>query len=313
MRVSNNQSNHAAIGADAQWQKEFRQALDHTQSGMAITPRSGADSNGGANTVTHGQEPTHVSIIGIGLGADEVQQWRDGVQQVLDKIGKSETGKALFLELGGAQHRMVITPWKGNAAHPNADADTVVHDKEATKRGMPLRRNDNGKIVLIDGKRVLGLGTGADSYVKFTPAVFAEYCAKNKDPQKKSGAQPDEVLFHEMVHAVRDMLGLSNPEPLGNSYGTKEEFFAILLANIYASETRRPEDISANHEDYSMAIDNTDAKFLPSADPADYRYRLVQQFVLEHPNLANDLRRIPAERIPFNPVRRYFELQKLSQ
>jgi hypothetical protein len=50
--------------------------------------------------------------------------------------------------------------------------------------------------------------------------------------------QPDEILLHEMVHALRDMQGLTNPVPTTTRYKNEEEFLAIVIANVYVSVKR---------------------------------------------------------------------------
>src|SRR5258708_23434633 len=107
----------------------------------------------------------------------------------------------------------------------------------------------------------------------------------------KSGAQPDEILFHEMVHATRQMRGIFNPMPLGFLYDTEEEFFAILLANIYASETGRPIDLRSDHHGFEHLTTDTNAKFLPKQDMSDYRYRLAVKPVHAEPTRSPDTRK----------------------
>jgi hypothetical protein len=50
------------------------------------------------------------------------------------------------------------------------------------------------------------------------------------------GQAPDEVLFHELVHASRTMRGVVNSEYVNRDYEDQEEYLAIALANIYMSE-----------------------------------------------------------------------------
>ena len=237
-------------------------------------------------------------------------QFENAVLHLLRRIHDTQTGQALFRELDRTNHQMTIIPNRERILRgqlPNAYA-RYVYQQEATKRGMALRKRDDPGTLELDslGLPTFGLGTGSSTYVDFTPAMFARYCRHHK--RHKSGAQPDEVLFHEMVHAAREMRGVYNPMPLGFSYDTEEEFFAILVANIYASETRRPMDLRAHHHGFEhMDIRNTDSTFLPRADMSDYSYRLVHQFVLDMPYMAHDLNRVHA---PFNPIRRYYELQR---
>jgi hypothetical protein len=157
------------------------------------------------------------------------------------------------------------------------------------------------------GSRAFAFRGGSNPVVKFTPVRFTNFCNAQKKGHK-SGAQPDEVLFHEMVHATRQMRGTFNPLPLGYLYDTEEEFFAILLANVYASETGRPIDLRSDHHSFEHLTTDTNVRFLPKRDLNDYRYRLVAKLVHDEPRLARELNNV--QHAPFNPVRRYFELPR---
>jgi hypothetical protein len=79
------------------------------------------------------------------------------------------------------------------------------------------------------------------------------------------------------------------------------------LANIYASETGRPIDLRSDHHGFEHLTTDTNAKFLPKRDMTDCRYRLVYKLVHEEPRMTHELRNIHC---PFNPIRRYYELQR---
>jgi len=135
--------------------------------------------------------------------------------------------------------------------------------------------------------------------------MFTRFCShQKKHGLPRSGAQPDEVLFHEMVHSTREMLGLFDPLPLGFLFDAEEEFFAILLANIYASETGRPIDLRQNHHGFVHLLEDTDTKFIPN--PSDPFYRLIAKLVTQQPVMALEIGKINC---PFNPIRRYFQME----
>jgi hypothetical protein len=110
-------------------------------------------------------------------------------------------------------------------------------------------RDDPGtwQLCQIDPKLSPGTGRGSSVLVPFTDHYL----------YKGPGSQADEVLLHEMVHALRYMIGTFNALPfridvLVNGsvdpngplkdhliFGDIEEFFAILIANIYRAENRR--------------------------------------------------------------------------
>ena len=250
----------------------------------------------------------HVTIDGTGTKSYATTSlYEHAVLHLLHRIHHSHTGQAVFHEFQyRSHHLMKIVPLE-NVFNAFAGPTDMLH---ATQKGQVERSGADGHVLLDGlGKPIVGKGGGSDSVVSFTPLTFSKYCNQQKNGHK-SGAQPDEVLFHEMVHATRQMRGILNPLPLGFLYDTEEEFFAILLANIYASETGRPVDIRSDHHGFEHLTSDTDAKFLPKQDMADYRYRLVSKLVHEEPKLAHELNRL--RHVPFNPIRRYYELQRTS-
>ena len=79
--------------------------------------------------------------------------------------------------------------------------------------------------------------------VFYSPSVWGEKSVCHDS--HLAGQRPDEVLLHELVHALRDLQcrrdnmayrGSGNVE---FRYGNREEFLAILVTNIYMSEKKR--------------------------------------------------------------------------
>ena len=57
-------------------------------------------------------------------------------------------------------------------------------------------------------------------------------------PPSGPGSQPDEVLCHELVHALRMTQGKANSIPTDDKmrlYDSEEEFLAVLTTNVYMS------------------------------------------------------------------------------
>jgi hypothetical protein len=142
--------------------------------------------------------------------------------------------------------------------------------------------------------------------VYFTPDASCHVDPKTKD--FKPGGTPAETLFHELVHAFRivnekasDRVGPSLPyipERFQKypTYDVEEDFFAILIANIFSSETGRP-----------LRKDHSGLEALPSQLSTNKGFlaiepyaRLVRQFCKDHPSVSQELRDVPSA---FNPIK----------
>src|SRR5207244_2152716 len=68
--------------------------------------------------------------------------------------------------------------------------------------------DDTGKPILdASGNPYVGQGGGSNSVITYSPVTWFRYIHHHRG--HRSGAQPDEILFHEMVHAARQMRGIA--------------------------------------------------------------------------------------------------------
>src|SRR5262249_15997019 len=114
-------------------------------------------------------------------------------------INSSLMGKPLLAEIGRTGNRIRIIPnWE--YLEPNAfaiawdgvneTAGKLANWIAATRRGAPLwHKGARGP--------ELGTGAGTSCQVPYTPGMY--------HASDGPGEAPDEVLFHELVHASRDM------------------------------------------------------------------------------------------------------------
>src|SRR5580698_1497008 len=72
-------------------------------------------------------------------------------------------------------------------------------------------------------------GIEADARVTYPPVLGAGVAIPE-----------DEALLHRLVQAVHRIQGGFERAPMRNGFDNREEFYAILITNIYASEDRRP-------------------------------------------------------------------------
>ena len=104
-----------------------------------------------------------------------------------------------------------------------------------------------------------------------------------------------EVLMHELVHALRFAA-----KTLGKSVsGEQEEDLAILVTNLFSSETNRP--LRRDHNGFNA---------LPDSDPVKYyaaNLRLINTFCQQHPVFTNALARL---KMQFNPLREYYDRER---
>jgi hypothetical protein len=124
----------------------------------------------------------------------------------------------------------------------------------------------------------------------------------------KPGGAPVESLFHELVHAFRIVTGKASnragpslpymPDALKTypTYDEEEEFFAVLITNIFSSETGRP--LRKDHDDVKLLPPqlSTNKGFLAIEPYA----RLVRQFCIQHPAVSGRLYNVPSA---FNPIK----------
>ena len=201
------------------------------------------------------------------------------VQNAMAHIKKTWVGAFVLADLAATGKNLIIKPYSGNddpvfgpcnaitrAVSPVDSAPDGTgspghpwykgtHD-QVTTPGVDDRLEENPK-------GYVGTGKGSDIIMEISPDVIA----KTNCYGGKSGSLPDEVFFHELVHALRKMQGKSNPYPTKNSlYSNEEEFLAIVTANVYISE-KGSSDLRENYDGHSPLPPplNTSSGFLANA------------------------------------------------
>jgi hypothetical protein len=138
---------------------------------------------------------------------------------------------------------------------------------------------------------VIGTGTGSDTEIRFSPDTFAAPGAPTGP-----GAKPDEILLHEMVHGLRQMMGRAVFEQVAGNPGMDnyEEFAAIVISNVYRSELGIT-DLRKDHAGFSplSGPETTAATFKSTYD------RYLSAMDIEQPGLCQNLRRVQCTFNPF--------------
>jgi hypothetical protein len=100
----------------------------------------------------------------------------------------------------------------------------------------------------FDLNSFVGTGKGSDATVFFTPIDGPSAAPGTKG---LCGEANDDLLLHELIHAIRIMQGKDNPVPTDDKhYDNQEEWLAILVTNVYMSE-KGDWPLRAHHHDYS--------------------------------------------------------------
>jgi hypothetical protein len=205
--------------------------------------------------------------------------------RIVEEIARSRTGQAIFEKIR-AHGLVVIEPYTGNDLNARALINTF----------------DLGTVI---------------GRIEFSPATFATTVTvagvrmPNYAALINPGFRPDQVLLHELVHAGRVVGHQVNTIKLTGlmaAYDNEEEFFAVVVANIYMSEKGVPVTfLRASHRLTGVLSSAKTASevFLF----ADDNYRLIEKFCAQHPTLSTMLKDVQA---PFNPIRAYYEARALK-
>jgi hypothetical protein len=245
------------------------------------------------------------------------------VAKILDDlISQKASGQALLRAIKNTAdiHAVHITPDLvfSLTGTPSADADLndAVTALNVTYVGMPILepgrekpwqgvRDDRGNF--LGG----GLGTridpqtgrqihGDDVFVDFSPEAFARG-SPSRPPGP--GMEPDEVLFHELVHAVRQLAGVVYFMPVNRNYDNEEEYLAITISNIYIRNKDKRAPLRGDHDQGVLQDPDHFLDNVQGVDPAPRM--LLERFKLVQQDFFNDLAKIDSSVTGFSPVWQY--------
>ena len=244
---------------------------------------------------------------------------------VVDTISLWDTGKALMAEIDANNpHQVFIVPfWQRISASnynsvtgpkdvkdrdPMDLSDDVKYDiADATARGMPIR---NSKGRPIGGS---GTGKGTNSLIQFSPEMWkpgadgiptirGSAIPGVKRGTPVPGTSPDEALFHELVHATRQMRGVQTLAPANAEYENEEEYLAVIISNIYISNKNPQAALRGGHNYGTLQ------------NPEKFRDdRLFVRFFNAQREFYRSVAQLPADRPKFNPVRQFDERWKAGK
>ena len=213
--------------------------------------------NGGASISIQGQET---------LGVDAGKEYERVVVGTLDTIQCSQVGKLLVQSL---QRQLTIVPYAGTGLNAQAipDSTRAAGEKGAIQYSKGVMQVKNGAPLRYSR------GGGSSSTIQFTPTLFQTSGVADKTLQMiRAGLRRDEILFHEMTHATHHMAGKMNRSDAPPGFDSKEEFWAIMLTNVYASAWNRP--LRKNHHGHRfISLPDAQAFFAKYSTMVDWMSR----------------------------------------
>lgn len=233
----------------------------------------------------------------------DMRRYMSSVEGWLDQINRWQTGGILLAEINGASRRVTILPFRGTKPNAYEHARSFLGEINAVEKGAFVDPFVNPFDEDLEASaRLKGTGRGADAIIEFTPDVL-------RSEMGTPGGAPDEYLFHELVHALRNMRGVMNGTFVSGGYDNQEEFIAVVLTNIYLSEKGQMV-FRGDHDSRTLQgpaaerfLDNSQ-RLTPSP------MQLMQNFRDRQLTFYNALAALPRNRPKFNPVQEHNERMK---
>jgi Effector protein len=215
------------------------------------------------------------------------EAWTQAVREDIKKISQTKVGSLLLRSIKHHGQVIFIRPRRSTDCNAETGYGEEIHNKGS-----------------------LHAGTGAT--ISFNPEIYkvGGVCETKHLEMGGIHIQSHETLLHELVHAFRKVSGKLKQIPLGKGlafYNTNEEFNAVLVQGIYASERRTP--VRASHF-HHFEIDkklNGSLKFFQASTEA---FQYVEKFCLENPGFTKGFININA---PFNPINAYYQDKEVAR
>jgi hypothetical protein len=214
------------------------------------------------------------------------------VSSVLSTVRATATGRTLLSFFALRRHNVRIIPPGGSFSPVHANADTgSVNEVAAFRRNFEVRSGLDGR---VDPRGLRGTGAGSDSRVRFHPIHW-----------NVAGGfhTPDEVLLHELFHAMRQTFGALRNTPLDGDFDTVEEVYSIFVENMYASERKLPLRATHHSASSNMSPDHSMAHNPRFHAP-------MRDLSAMMPTIVNALARVNTA---YNPFRDWIEFSQQQQ
>ncbi|HEY4360186.1 MAG TPA: M91 family zinc metallopeptidase [Bryobacteraceae bacterium] len=230
--------------------------------------------------------------------------YENDVLRLLSQIYGNPAGRLLLNAIQTWQHGKVqIVPYRGEDGARNASA-TAWDFRGATPQGE-TELDTNGTVWHVHHPE-RGTGGGSSVFVRYSPGTWTH--------GHHAGDHQDEVLFHELTHAYRDVRGHALLRGTDSDYPNQEEFWATLNTNIYISAKgaglplrgsyNHARDVQDRADAYILDLDGTTRLTESQALIVNYRNLVGRLFDEERP-LTEPMSGV---RSTYNPYRDYIRM-----
>ena len=217
--------------------------------------------------------------------------WKEEVRETIRALELNEVGLLLLRSIQRSGGWVIVRPYWWIA--DNAVGSPGAHGAQA----LPIRRTNGHRLYL--------------SMVKFSASLYGRRtpCEVRARKQGETLKEPHEVLFHELVHALRMVNGTRLPEggeSLGggmSAHNSVEKFIAVLVTNIYASRGRKTTFRGGHFARSPDLPDELEGSF-NFFKIGSKAFPLVRDFCEADKFFCEKLSKIGA---PFNPIKAFFD------
>src|SRR6266403_882711 len=163
------------------------------------------------------------------------------VRNVIRQIAQTQVGSSVLTTIRAWNKYVRITPnpvWDVNEC---TTADTVAgeaKDLQYNRTLLPLMKQ---WLPMVDARAIGAVVRYIPNWYAAGGSCYKKYSNRNVSDYTPT---PEEVLLHELVHAVRFVSRTMNMQPQAvgglSLYDSVEEFNAVLVENLYQSELKAP-------------------------------------------------------------------------
>ncbi len=184
------------------------------------------------------------------------ETWESDVQQVLKSIDKNRVGQLLLQEINapGRKKCKIIPIQAANIEETRARPADWSKAMKATERFAKCPNDDFCSATASQpgatphSSLLRGTGEGSSVRVHYHPGAWmASHQMMGVDGLGLPKLGQEDVLFHELIHVYRAQLGAFEFQVIGGAFGFLEEFYAVVLTNIFLSEGRPDAVLRGDH------------------------------------------------------------------